>query len=161
MSFLDPVSDWYSASVPVISYVIYYTIGPRYNGTRLHMTYGNTRIVVLIGIMVSRMAYNLFAEYDCFQQHTTILTLRWEMVSNIRIWILWPLWYKWSEIFRFNAIFLSLTQLLWHLIILLSNFMAYCLKHDKWYNENQFWTHTMYFISHSDEGGPHSTIVEF
>ena len=35
VSFVDPASDWYSASVPVIIYVIHYNIGPRYNGTRL------------------------------------------------------------------------------------------------------------------------------
>ena len=36
MSFVDPVSDWYSASVPVFIYVISYNIGPRYNGTQLY-----------------------------------------------------------------------------------------------------------------------------
>ena len=36
MSFVDPASDWYSASVPVIIYVISYNNGPRYNGTRLY-----------------------------------------------------------------------------------------------------------------------------
>ena len=30
LSFVDPASDWYSASVPVI-------MGPRYNGTRLYL----------------------------------------------------------------------------------------------------------------------------
>ena len=37
VSFVDPGSDWYSASVPVIIYVISYNIGPRYNGTRLYL----------------------------------------------------------------------------------------------------------------------------
>ena len=35
VSFVDWASDWYSASVPVIVYVISYDITPRYNGTRL------------------------------------------------------------------------------------------------------------------------------
>ena len=33
--FVDPASDWYSASVPVIIYEISYNIEPRYNGTHL------------------------------------------------------------------------------------------------------------------------------
>ena len=39
-SFVDQVSDWYSASVPVIIYVISHNIGQRYNGTRLYVRYG-------------------------------------------------------------------------------------------------------------------------
>ena len=38
-SFVDPASDWYSASVPVIIHVISYNIGPRYNGTWLYMSF--------------------------------------------------------------------------------------------------------------------------
>ena len=34
---MDPVSDWYSASVSVIIYVISYNIGPHYNGTGLYI----------------------------------------------------------------------------------------------------------------------------
>ena len=34
--FVDPVSDWYSASVPMIIDVISHNIGPRYNGTPLY-----------------------------------------------------------------------------------------------------------------------------
>ena len=33
--FVDPASDWYFASVPVIVYVISYNIGPLYNGILL------------------------------------------------------------------------------------------------------------------------------
>ena len=33
---VEPVSDWYSVSVPVIIYVISYNIGLRYNGTELY-----------------------------------------------------------------------------------------------------------------------------
>ena len=36
VSFEDPASDWYSAAVPVITYVISYNTGPRYNSTRLY-----------------------------------------------------------------------------------------------------------------------------
>ena len=36
ISFVDTAFDWYSASVPVNIYVISYSIGPRYNSTRLH-----------------------------------------------------------------------------------------------------------------------------
>ena len=36
VSFVDPAYDWYSASVPVIIYVISYNIGP-HNGTQLYM----------------------------------------------------------------------------------------------------------------------------
>ena len=36
MSFVDPVSVWCSAPVPVIIYVISYSIGARYNGTQLY-----------------------------------------------------------------------------------------------------------------------------
>ena len=36
MSFVDPASDWYSVSVPVIIDVISYNIGPSYNGTWLY-----------------------------------------------------------------------------------------------------------------------------
>ena len=32
----DPASDWYSASVPLVIYVISYNIGPPYNDTRLY-----------------------------------------------------------------------------------------------------------------------------
>ena len=39
VSFVDPASDWYSASVPVIIYVISYNIGLHYNGTRLYCVY--------------------------------------------------------------------------------------------------------------------------
>ena len=34
--FVDPSSDWYSALVPVMSQLISYNIGPRYNGTSLY-----------------------------------------------------------------------------------------------------------------------------
>ena len=37
VSFVDPASDWYSATVAVIILVISYNNGPRYNGTRLYM----------------------------------------------------------------------------------------------------------------------------
>ena len=36
VSYVYPASDWYSASVPVIIYVISYHIGPRYDSTRLY-----------------------------------------------------------------------------------------------------------------------------
>ena len=36
VSFVDPASDWYSTSIPLIIYVMSYNIGPRYNGTRLY-----------------------------------------------------------------------------------------------------------------------------
>ena len=44
VSFMNPTSDWYSASVHVIVHVISYNIWviwprPRYNGTRLHVKY--------------------------------------------------------------------------------------------------------------------------
>ena len=38
VSFVDSVSDWYSASVPAIIYALSYYIGPRYNGTRLYLS---------------------------------------------------------------------------------------------------------------------------
>ena len=34
VSIVDPASDWYSASVPVIIYAISYNTGPCYNGTQ-------------------------------------------------------------------------------------------------------------------------------
>ena len=34
--YVDPASDWYSVTVPVIIYEISYNIGPRYNGTWLY-----------------------------------------------------------------------------------------------------------------------------
>ena len=37
LCFVDPASDWHSASVPVIIYVISYNIGPHYNNTRLYV----------------------------------------------------------------------------------------------------------------------------
>ena len=36
VSFVDPVSDWYSTSIPAFIYVISYDIGQRYNDTRLY-----------------------------------------------------------------------------------------------------------------------------
>ena len=39
VSFVDPASDWHSASVPVIIYVISYNIGQRYYGTPLYIQY--------------------------------------------------------------------------------------------------------------------------
>ena len=39
VSFVDPASDWYSASVPVIIYVISYNFGPHDNDTRLYHTH--------------------------------------------------------------------------------------------------------------------------
>ena len=36
VSFVDPASDWYSVSVPVIIYVVFYNIGPNYNDTWLY-----------------------------------------------------------------------------------------------------------------------------
>ena len=44
VSFVDPAFDWYSASVPVIIYVISYHIGLRYDGTRLYK-YGASTIL--------------------------------------------------------------------------------------------------------------------
>ena len=41
VSFVDPASDWYSASVPVIIYVLSYNIGPRYNGIHLYLSMPN------------------------------------------------------------------------------------------------------------------------
>ena len=35
-SIVDPASDWYPASFPVIIYILYYNIGPRYKATRLY-----------------------------------------------------------------------------------------------------------------------------
>ena len=43
VSYVDPASGWYSASVPVIIYVNSYNIEPRYNGTRLCFT-GNDNV---------------------------------------------------------------------------------------------------------------------
>ena len=37
VSYVDPVSDRFSASVPLSIYVISYNIGPQYSGTRLYM----------------------------------------------------------------------------------------------------------------------------
>ena len=37
MSFVDPASDWYSATVPAIINVISYNIRPRYKGTPLYV----------------------------------------------------------------------------------------------------------------------------
>ena len=34
---MDPATDWYSVSVPLIIHIISYNIGPRYNGTRLYV----------------------------------------------------------------------------------------------------------------------------
>ena len=34
--FVDPASDWYSASVSVVIYVITYNSGQRYNDIQLH-----------------------------------------------------------------------------------------------------------------------------
>ena len=34
--FVDSTSDWYSASIPAMIYVVAYFIGPRYNSTRLY-----------------------------------------------------------------------------------------------------------------------------
>ena len=39
VSLMDPASGWYSASVPVIIYVISYNIEPRYIGTRMYTVY--------------------------------------------------------------------------------------------------------------------------
>ena len=36
VSFVDPASDWYSAPIPVINYVISYNIRPGYEGTWLY-----------------------------------------------------------------------------------------------------------------------------
>ena len=40
MSYVDPASDWYSALVPVIIYVISYNLAPRYNGISIPQDYG-------------------------------------------------------------------------------------------------------------------------
>ena len=37
--FVDPASDWYSASIPVIINVMSYNIGPCYNGTQLYFSH--------------------------------------------------------------------------------------------------------------------------
>ena len=37
--FVDPASDWYSASISIIAYAISYDIGLRYNGTLLYYYY--------------------------------------------------------------------------------------------------------------------------
>ena len=44
-SFVDSVSDWYSASVPAIMYAICCYIWPRYNGTRLYTSGQKTSTV--------------------------------------------------------------------------------------------------------------------
>ena len=36
VSFVDPASDWYSVSIPIIINVIPNNIGPHYNGTQLY-----------------------------------------------------------------------------------------------------------------------------
>ena len=49
VSFVDPASDSYSASVPIIIHVISCNIGPLYNGTRLYtMTVCLTHLCVTI-----------------------------------------------------------------------------------------------------------------
>ena len=50
VSFLYQASDWYSASVPVIVYIIYYNIGSRYNGTRLYILSLAMQHITLSGI---------------------------------------------------------------------------------------------------------------
>ena len=44
--FVDPASDWYSASVPVIIYAISYNIGPPYNGTWLYFEHQKEWMIV-------------------------------------------------------------------------------------------------------------------
>ena len=51
MSFLDPTSDWYSASVSVIIHVISYNIGQCYNNTRLYSHFSD----VIISVMFSQI----------------------------------------------------------------------------------------------------------
>ena len=41
VSFVDPASDWYSASLLVIKYLMSYDIGPRYNATRLYLVFNS------------------------------------------------------------------------------------------------------------------------
>ena len=47
-SFVDPASDWYSASVPVNISLISYNIGPHYNGTWLYFKLNRTCNLVAI-----------------------------------------------------------------------------------------------------------------
>ena len=44
--FVNPVSDWYSASVSVIIYVISFNIGPCYNGTWLYIQEPHLVIII-------------------------------------------------------------------------------------------------------------------
>ena len=46
-SFVDSASDWYSASVSVIIYVIYYNIGPHYKGNWLYFVTSKLRTKLL------------------------------------------------------------------------------------------------------------------
>ena len=78
MSFVDTASEWYSAWVSAIIYIISYYIGARYNGTWLYLR------SVVVG--------NWLIDYIIYAQPTTKvyvwLSLRWFVILK---WMQWKL----------------------------------------------------------------------
>ena len=67
VSFVVPASDWYSASISIIINVISYNIGPRYNGTRLHVFF-----------LMSSAKYQPFVHAPLCRDSEVISMWRWE-----------------------------------------------------------------------------------
>ena len=78
---MDQTSDWYSASVSVIIYVISYNIGPRYNGIRLYIEWHFTSLKFnslapgRCGCDSKNGIFNLVLLIGIFRSYDTVL--RW------------------------------------------------------------------------------------
>ena len=79
VSFVNPASDWYSALVPVIIYVISYNIGQRYNDTRL---FKHSLITKPSGHFILKTSLCIYAYSNLLDAQTSFS----EPKNNIHIW---------------------------------------------------------------------------
>ena len=83
-----PASDWYSASVPVIIYVIAYNIWPCYNGTWPYIEYVTQYYLPDIIATSDREEKELFHTWICFDQaqiHHNRLNTNWDNFPDSKV----------------------------------------------------------------------------
>ena len=74
--FANPASDWYSALVPVIIYIISYDFGPLYNGTRLYYAFIQDQCRMTVCIRNSLFSETGMTKYNKrISQHITLTSL--------------------------------------------------------------------------------------
>ena len=78
---VGPVSDWRSALAPVIIYVTFYNIGPRYNGIRLYVYEIQSASIFLPSLIAGDLVHWKHKYYNLWD-NLNVIAKSWR---NIRI----------------------------------------------------------------------------